>query len=255
MADSSPLAARSSDLDRHIALEQALNFRDIGGYETADGRSVRWRRVFRAGGLSELTPADLEILRELGITTVVDLRSTAEWTTDRFPVEDFPVTHHHLPVVEQILDPTRYDAPEGMMEVRYQEMASTGATPIARAISVVADAETHPVVVHCLAGKDRTGIVVALILALLGVDDERVAEDYALSNLAMVALRAKAEASDEERVIRSEALLEEVFSARPSNITALFAKLRADYGSVEEYAVASGVRPEEIGALREALLE
>ncbi len=88
----------------------------------------------------------------------------------------------------------------------------------------MADADTHPIVVHCLAGKDRTGVVVALVLALLGVPDETVAEDYALSNLAMAALRARAEASRVSQ-LRSPAVSDEVFSAKPSNIATLFAAL------------------------------
>jgi protein-tyrosine phosphatase len=113
------------------------------------------------------------------------------------------------------------------------------------------------VVVHCAAGKDRTGIVVALLLSLLGVDDATVAEDYALSTLAMGALRARAvaRAEEDQQIIRSEELLAEIFSAHPSNIAALFATLRAEYGSLEEYVVAAGVRPEALPALREGLLE
>jgi len=251
---SAPLGASDDEIERHIALENALNFRDFGGYRTVDGGRVRWRRLFRAGGLSELTPADLDVLRELGIATVLDLRSTAEWESGRFPVHEIPVALHHLPLVEEILDPARYTVPEGMLAARYQEIAQIGATNIAQAISIVADRECHPVVVHCLAGKDRTGVVVALILSLLGVDDETVAEDYALSNLAMGRLRALAEATLEP-IVRDEAVSDEVFSARPSNITALFGALRAAHGSIEDFVISAGVKPAAIDALRHALLD
>jgi protein tyrosine/serine phosphatase len=254
MVDTPSADAADTEIERHITLENALNFRDVGGYRTADGRRVRWRRMFRAGGLSNLSPADLAVLRELGIATVLDLRSTAEWESGRFPVDDHPVAFHHLPLVEEILDPTRYEVPEGMLAARYQEIAQIGSSYIAQAISIVADADTHPIVVHCLAGKDRTGVVVALVLALLGVPDEVVAEDYALSNLAMAALRERAEASGVPQR-RSPAVSNEVFSAKPSNIAALFAALRDAHGSLEDYVISSGVKPAAIESLRAALLE
>jgi len=254
VVDPTPADAPSAEHERHIALENALNFRDVGGYETADGRSVRWRRMFRAGGLSQLSPADLVVLRELGIATVLDLRSTAEWESGRFPVDEIPVAFHHLPLVEEILDPTRYEVPEGMLAARYQEIAQIGASYIAQAISIVADSDTHPIVVHCLAGKDRTGVVVALVLSLLGVDDETVAEDYSLSNLAMARLRERAEAAYPDRR-RSPEVSNEVFSAKPSNIAALFEALRSAHGSIEDYVIAAGVDPAAIESLRAALLE
>ncbi len=254
MPPASELDGAAERPERHIALEQALNFRDVGGYVTADGRRVRWRRLFRAGGLSQLSPADLGVLRQLGITTVVDLRSTAEWEMGRFPVDALPVTFHHLPIVEEILDPTRYQLPAGMMAARYQDYARQGGPQVAKAISVVADPDSHPAVVHCLAGKDRTGVVVALVLALLGVDDETVAEDYALSSEAMNGLRERAMAIP-DRPLRSPELTNEVFSARPDNITGLLSALRHDHGTIEDYVVSVGVKPTAIESLRTALLE
>ncbi|MGH8996219.1 MAG: tyrosine-protein phosphatase [Acidimicrobiales bacterium] len=251
MPDPSPGTAT----ERHIELENALNFRDVGGYRTADGRTVRWRRMFRAGGLSQLSPADLVVLRGLGIATVVDLRSTAEWESGRFPVEAIEVDLHHLPIVEEILDPSRYELPEGMLAARYQDYTRLGPGPIAKAISLVADPSNHPVVVHCLAGKDRTGVVVALILSVLGVDDDTVAEDYALSNLSMARLRQRAVEATGERPFRTTELDNEVFSARPSNITSLFAALRESHGSVEDFVISTGVKPAEVDSLREGLLE
>ncbi|MGH9045953.1 MAG: tyrosine-protein phosphatase [Acidimicrobiales bacterium] len=254
MAEHSPTPEAPADFDRHVELENALNFRDVGGYPTQDGRTVRWRRLFRAGGLSELTAADLVVLRALGIQTVLDLRSTAEWESGTFPVKEISVALHHLPIVEEILDPTRYELPEGMLAARYQDYTRIGAPNIGRAISMVAEPESHPVVVHCLAGKDRTGVIIALVLSLLGVDDDTIAEDYALSNLAMARLRERA-AAVPDRPLRTEEVANEVFSAKPSNITSLFEALRASHGSVENYVVSTGVEPAEIDALRASLLE
>ncbi len=254
MPDSPTVSDAAPDFERHIELENALNFRDLGGYATDDGRHVRWRRLFRAGGLSELSPADLVVLRELGIRTVLDLRSTAEWESGTFPVQEIPVELHHLPIVEEILDPTRYSLPEGMMAARYQDYTRIGGLNIARAIGIVAEPDGHPIVVHCLAGKDRTGVVIALVLALLGVDDETIAQDYALSNLAMGRLRERAEAMP-TRTLRSPELSNEVFSAKPSNIHSLFEALRTSHGSIEDYVVAAGVKPESVDDLRASLLE
>jgi protein-tyrosine phosphatase len=254
MVEDTSLSADAPPYERHIALEDGLNFRDLGGYETADGRRVHWRRFFRAGGLSQLTEADREVLRALGIATVVDLRSTAEWEAGRFPVEHLPVRFHHLPLIEEILDPTRYEVVQGMLIARYREIADIGAANIARAVEIVADPASHPVVVHCLAGKDRTGVLVAVILSLLGVPDETVVADYALSQAAMAELRARARAAGRLDESRPSEMIEEVFSAAPRTMEGLLAALRQDYGSVEGYARAAGVSAGTIDQLRRALL-
>ena len=108
-------------VERLIALEGAVNFRDLGGYATEDGLRTRWRVLFRADGLSELPETALEVMRELGIRTVVDLRSGQEVEQSRFNVEAHPVTFHHFPFVETLpdaLDPFDHE-PEGV-ELRRQ---------------------------------------------------------------------------------------------------------------------------------------
>jgi protein-tyrosine phosphatase len=254
MVEPSPRRAAPGDPERLIPLEQVRNFRDVGGYPTAGGRRVRWRRLFRSGSLSQPSPADLETLRVLGIATVVDLRSTAEWDLGRFPVAELPVQLHHLPIVEDIIDPTRLGLPEGMLVDRYRQYARQGAGPIARTISILADPVHHPVVVHCLAGKDRTGVLIAIVLGLLGVDDATVAEDYALSEAAMAELRAEAEANPRIPTM-SRAAADEVFSARPAAIAGLLADLRREHGSLEGYARWIGTTPDVLEDLRAALTE
>ena len=88
-----------------VALTGVFNFRDLGGYAAADGRTVRWRTLFRADGLDRLTPADVEVLRPYGLRTVVDLRMAHELEEKgRFPVDSYPVTFHHLSVMDKTWD-------------------------------------------------------------------------------------------------------------------------------------------------------
>ncbi len=241
-------------LDRHISLEGAVNFRDLGGYEAAGGRRVRWRTLFRADGLSRLTPADRSVVRRLGIATVIDLRTTFELEGGRFPVDEIPVGFHHLPLLDEMPDPQRFEMAPGMLAAQYQEIATDAASQIARALAIVAERRAHPVIVHCTAGKDRTGVLVAVLLGLLGVPDEVIVHDYALSAGAMAALRAKlVERYPEGKEIIDRA--DGLFSAAPENIRILLDALRARHGSVEGYAAAAGAGPAVVDGLREALLE
>ncbi|MGZ4807586.1 MAG: tyrosine-protein phosphatase, partial [Ilumatobacteraceae bacterium] len=130
-----------SDLDsepaRLVALEAVHNFRDLGGYATADGRHTLWRTLFRADGLYRLTPADVVALEPLGLRTVIDLRSGPELDErGRFPVDAHPVIFHHLPIIDATWtkgDRPRYDRDEDFLIWAYQEMLTIGAPRFAAA--------------------------------------------------------------------------------------------------------------------------
>ncbi len=240
--------------ERHIALSGAVNFRDLGGYATGDGRRTRWRTLFRADGLSSLEPADLEVIRNLGITTVIDLRTSAEVERGRFPVDEVPVGFHHLPLLDEVPDPDAFEVTPGMLAAQYREIARDAGAEIARALTIVATRHAHPVVVHCAAGKDRTGVLTAVLLGLLGVPEDTIVADYALSARAMGALRRKliARYPEGEDVINRA---DELFSAAPSNISNLLADLDAHYGSMAAYGESIGVGPDTVAELRDILLE
>lgn len=243
-----------NQLDRRIYLDGAVNFRDLGGYQAADGRRIRWRTLFRADGLSRLSPADRRVIRQLGVATVIDLRTTAELEGGRFPVEEIPVGFHHVPLLDDVPSLEKFEMTPGMLASQYQQIARDAAHQIARVLTIVAERHAHPVIVHCTAGKDRTGVLVAVLLGVLGVDDEAIVHDYALSAQAMVALRKKLV----ERYPEGKEAIEgatEVFSAAPTNISRLLEDLRADYGSIEAYAAAAGAGPAVVTALRDTLLE
>jgi len=241
-------------VERLIALEGAVNFRDLGGYATEDGLRTRWRVLFRADGLSELTETDLEIMRELGIRTVVDLRSGQEVEQSRFNVEAHPVTFHHYPFIKALPDAEDFARAPGFLGTQYTEMLDEATPQIIGALSALAAPEARPAVFHCTAGKDRTGLLSALVLSLLGVPEETVIADYALSGAAMNRLRAKLieKYPDGESVIADSDVL---FSADPANMVTLFAHLRNRYGTVAEYAAEVGVPEDVVQRLRQSLLE
>jgi len=242
-------------VERHIPLEGAVNFRDLGGYRTGDGRTIRWRSLFRADDLSRLSRPDRAVVRTLGIATVLDLRSRAEVESERFPVDEIPVGFHHLPLTSDLPPFDAFRSGPGWFAGHYLDIARQSGDQIGRAIGIVAQPECHPVIVHCAAGKDRTGVLVAVLLALLGVPDETVADDYALSANAMDAVLARLleRLPDQEEVIRSVAAT--MLSTTPANIVALLDGLREEHGSVEGYAAAHGAGPEVVAALRDGLLE
>jgi protein-tyrosine phosphatase len=241
-------------LERTIALEGAVNFRDLGGYPTADGQRTRWRVLFRADGLGELTEPDLGVMRALGIRTVVDLRSGYEVERSRFNVDAHPVDFHHFPFIDALPDVEEWDRRPGLLGAQYKEMLDDAGPQIVGALTVLAGPDARPAVFHCTAGKDRTGLLSAIVLSLLGVDEETVVADYALSGEAMERLRAKLilKYPDGRDVIAD---IDEVFSADPANMVGLFAYLRERYGSIADYAAHIGIGAELVARLRVALLE
>src|SRR5947207_11643502 len=179
---------QATNRERHVVLDGIFNLRDVGGYP-CDGGTVRWRRLFRADGMHRLAGDDIQRVRQLGIRTIIDLRTMTEVAQrGRVPIDAISARYHHLPVIEHIWDakayPTVDDAAAFLMD-RYIDMLLEGAPSIARALAILAHERAYPVLFHCAAGKDRTGVLAAVILSLLGVPADVVADDYALSPLGM----------------------------------------------------------------------
>jgi len=174
---------------RVLALGGATNFRDLGGYAGHEGRPLRWRRLFRSEHLGGLTPADHAVLAELGITASFDFRGVDERATEPYDVPG--LAQHSLaiePTVAQQMHEITADgraltAPvvEGLMRDLYRGLVGERAHRYAEFFAHVLRAQA-PVVFHCTAGKDRTGIAAALLLLALGVSRETVMQDYLLTN-------------------------------------------------------------------------
>ncbi len=262
-------STKSSDLDavlndgrRSVVLDGVHNFRDLGGYP-AEGGSTRWGLVYRADGLGRLTADDVAVLRTRGLGAVIDLRTDHELAErGRYPVDQHAVMFHHLPVLDQTWqaqDVPVVDSAHEFLMWAYRDMLRAGSGKIAQALILIADPEMTPVVFHCAAGKDRTGLVAAMLLSLLGVPDEYIAADYAKTAEGMIKMRAAwaawaAEQGDEATEKMSEAPAH-YFESPPEVMSELLAELRAQHGSVLDYLRSLGVTDTQIAALRERLVE
>jgi protein-tyrosine phosphatase len=172
-------------VDRHHPFEGCFNFRDIGGYQTDDGRRIRWGRYFRAGRQDRMTANDLAAARQFSIQTQIDLRRIDEVEDQgRGPLETIGADYIHLPVIpeggsDQL---TRLVGDTGISGRRYLGYLDFGPQTWQRLFELLADAARHPVLVHCTAGKDRTGVSTAFLLSVLGVRRELIEADYCLTN-------------------------------------------------------------------------
>jgi protein-tyrosine phosphatase len=242
-------------MHRHIPFARLHNFRDLGGYPAADGQVVRWRRLYRSDSLGKLAGEDWDRFRALGVGTVIDLRYP--WEIDaKGRVPEHPgLTYHnlsieHRPYDQPSLDPAVETGP--FLAERFMEVAQDGVKELRQALDVIAAPDAGPVVFHCASGKDRTGQVAALVLALLGVPEEVIVEDFTLTELATERLLADWRAEHGGASPRWPG-----YGRAPADVMRLFLDAMArTYGSVQAYAADQlGVDAEQVAALRRALLE
>lgn len=245
--------------ERDIELLDIYNLRDLGGYRTNDGRQVRWRRLFRGAGLHRLGGADLEIVRSLGVVTAIDLRTDGELAANGgYPTDLLPATFYHLPMIERVWDLSLADAassPEAFLLARYQDMLREGAATIAAVVSIISDPDQLPAVFYCAAGKDRTGVLAAVVLDSIGVRTEAVVADYHLSKERVERIRARALASADGRASSMVAQPAAFMQAPAEAMALLLDWIRHAYGGSAGYLEAIGVAPATVEALAAALLE
>jgi protein-tyrosine phosphatase len=254
---------------RHLHLEGAPNFRDLGGYATEDGHRVRWGLFFRSDNLAHLTDADLERMRELGLRLVCDFRGADERAEepDRLPAEDPPA------VAElEISDPSfsgaalRESITSGHLDVDLREVlieanrlfATRFAPQYAAMFDRITRRENLPALVHCTAGKDRAGFASALILRTLGVPMETVTEDFLLTNhytaekieRTLLTIRVVSLFRIDPEQVRP------VLGVEPAYLEAAFGAIDARWGSFDAYRRdALGLDDDRLAAFRGLALE
>jgi protein-tyrosine phosphatase len=247
------LAASPDAAARALAWDACLNARDLGGLTTADGRRVRRGALVRSDQLCRLSDRGRTEFLTHGVRTVIDLRTPAEVAKDPDPLwQEHGIDYLHIPQQDEQL----WRELDGVARTRAERDSAAidrRAPQIVAMMRAVANAAPGGVLIHCLAGKDRTGIAVALLLGLVGVDDEQIAADYALSEAALAAELASvlAAAPDEEaraKVVRG-------YDARAETMLATLAHLRTRHGGPAAYLERAGLSPEDVARIRDRLLE
>jgi len=242
---------------RHIPLQGAYNFRDIGGLEGLGGRRIPERRVFRSDRLTRLSEADNKVLESFGIGRVFDLRSDLELAQDG-PGEfaSAQSRHAHVPLVRISLSITdaRIDWSKIDLQNRYLEMLEEGAPVIRQVLEHIAAEDASATVFHCTGGKDRTGVLAAVLLRTLGIDDDTIVEDYAVSEKYLASFVEASRALMEREGFDPQIVLY-LCGSPAERMRKMLADLDARWGSAEGYLAWAGMNDETIERLRRRLLE
>ena len=251
-----PSLLRSAALERAIAFTYVFNVRDLGGLPTLDGRVVRRGQVFRADGVHRLQGEDLAAALTLGLRTVIDLRTDDEVARGAFPHDQYPVTWHHLPVLRRIWSDDDLVAGGSAAEFlrdRYLDMLVHGGDSIGRAVELISS--DTPALFHCAAGKDRTGVVAAVVLGLLDVSHDEIAADYHASAGAMASFVDWLTLEFPQALDAMTSQPPEYLEAPAEAMYGFLREVDEQYGSMERLVRHLGVSAAAIAALRTNLLE
>jgi protein tyrosine/serine phosphatase len=245
-------------LDRVVPFTGVLNFRDLGGYESSDGRTTRWGRLYRSDALHDLTEADLSLFRRLGIATVIDLRNASEVEhTGRGLLSSESIRFVNVPVLAGSAVVASRDgellSPDYLAS-RYLQYLEMGGSALVQALGEMSDSSRYPMVFNCFFGKDRTGVLAALILGCLGVQPHDIVSDYTLtaSRVPLILDKLQLDPLYRETLERTDPL---VLAAEGATIAQFLGEVEERYGGARAWALGAGVTPEQLNLLSDALLE
>ncbi len=247
---------------RHVWFEACFNFRDLGGYPTRAGGRLRWRTLYRSDTLHRLTAADAEILAALGLRTVIDLRSNTEVADyGRVRADPETVAWHHAPMLDNLrLRPPTGDQPPPTPDVLppgefYMHILEEFKRSVGQTFKLLASEDALPAVFHCTGGRDRTGMVAALMLELVGVEDEVIINDYLLTRKASARTMSWVEANEPEFAALVALIPPEARELRGDVILGFLERVRAAYGSSAGFLSSVGVTTAEQESLRRRLVD
>jgi protein-tyrosine phosphatase len=243
--------------DRWKAVAGTYNLRDTGGYGAGADRT-RWGKLFRSDALHNLTDDSRELLTALGIGLVIDLRDANELAAAPSRLDGTAVAIVHTPIYTSAFSSGDFSAlAELTLASLYRTMVIEHGRNLATAVGIIARSGDLPVLVHCTAGKDRTGLVIALTLLAVGVDRDEVIDDYAATEANLRGEWADAmlaRIADSGYPVGPQ--VEQIVTASPPRLLGdIVDTVENEFGSVEEYLMTNGLTPDDLVRLRSALVE
>jgi protein-tyrosine phosphatase len=255
----------SQNFSRQINIDFVGNLRDLGGYRTQTGRTVAWRRLFRSGELRHKTGGDVAFLRqETGLESVLDLRSSGEIKEESVGLLTAGgVRYHNVPLITGGTGTGSSSEDEGDLSTRYSCVGEfylnlmsdkEFGKSLANALEFIADPENHPVLFHCAVGKDRTGILSAAVLNILGVADEDIVNDYNLTMLYMPGFIESMKKNPHSAELL-ESLPSYFWEAPKESMALVLSDIKQKYGSFRGYLDFYGCDSSLVTRLENALLD
>jgi protein-tyrosine phosphatase len=246
------IRAIAADRGRHVPVPGTLNFRDTGGYPVSGGGFTRWQALLRSDALHRLDPGAAGLIGALGLRTILDLRTSAETQIAPSPLDDLAgrgALTMHISLIGE--DMSALPAELGQI---YDFIIDEQGLAIAAAVRSLARPGAFPALVHCTAGKDRTGIVVAVALAAIGVPDHIVAADYALTSLYLDPEHTPTIGHMQESSGLGDRLTAALLACPPDLILRTLDRARRQGGTIAGYLGSFGVTDADLTALRAGLV-
>ena len=238
---------------RHLRLTGAYNVRDLGGYRIPGGGLTQWGRVLRADGLQRLDAADMDLLVARGLVTVIDLRRAGELHEAPNPFARHDrVAYHHVSLFDRLAPLEMIGADNLLLDLYKTALRERGAE-FAGVMRIIAEAPEGAVLFHCAAGKDRTGLIAALLLLVAGVDQEDIVADYALTGSLIEPLVAGFIETARLRGL-DVAGYRRLLTCEPQTMVATLVELETAHGGVEAYLGSVGIDRATVDRLRRRLI-
>ena len=246
----------NATFERHLPVEGTYNIRDLGGY-AAVGGETRWRQILRADALHRLDEAGVAKLVDAGVRTVIDLRHDHELTKAPNPFARIgEVNYVNISLFEQLTPPGAVDEQGRVTNVLlelYKMALAQRQEAIRQVFASLADAPEGAVLFHCTAGKDRTGIIAALLLAAHGVDAPTIREDYAVTASLIAPMVDELIHDAEARGADVEAF-RHLLASTPETMSAFLIHLDETYGGADSYLELAGLSAGQRARLRDRFI-
>lgn len=239
-----------------LALAGAENVRELGGYRTMDGKTIRTHRLLRGTAQDSFTDEDRAFLYDYGVRCIIDLRSNYEVKEKPSRMDGYKdVAYYNVPMLDEINSKTpeemKKGMPSSMLEI-YKGLILDEQAGFKRVLDLISDHPTGCILFNCTAGKDRTGLTAMLLLSIAGVDEETIVNDYAASERFLPEFKKMKKAEMDAKGLQWS---ESFFGTAPENMEQTLSLIKKEFGTVHDYLLQIGIKRAQIDIIRRSLWE